>query len=470
MDLPEFIGVMKRSWVLVCLIALAGVLVGVVAGVVRTPLYTAQAQLYVSVRASGTLGDLVQGSTYARQAVVSYTQVVTSPSVLGVVAESPEVPYTAAELNGKVTADSPSSTSLINIRVLDPDPEVAALIANQTAAAFIDVVANELEPAGPDGVSPVAIHVIGPATPPGAPSGLGPLRTGAIGLMMGLVFGVAIAVLRSKVDTRVRSEEDVRTASGKPLLGTIAFDRNAVASPLIAEADPDSMLLEHYRALRTSLSYVNPGGPLKSFVITSSGPGVGKTLTACNLAWVTARASARVLLLDSDLRHPRVSKTMHIPRTPGLSDVLAGRIEPRDAIQNWGGSGLSIMPAGHTPPNPSELLGSRTMRDLMAYLEANYDLVMVDSPPVDLFTDATLLAKLTEGAVVLAAYKNTKAHGLAKAVELIEAVDGNVFGVVLTCAPDAGSEYYGSYYGGRPVRTATDSSGRRAHRSSAAKR
>ncbi|MDR2381423.1 MAG: polysaccharide biosynthesis tyrosine autokinase [Bifidobacteriaceae bacterium] len=470
MDLPEFIGVIKRSWALVCVVALAGGVLGLVLSAATVPQYNAQAQLYVSVRNSGTSGDLVQGSTYARQAVVSYTQVVTSPSVLGAVAELAEVPYTAGELAGKVTADSPTNTSLINITARDPNPDLAALIANATAGAFSDMVTNELEPAGQDGVSPVTIHVIGPATPPGAPSGLGATRTAMAGVLLGLVFGVGLAVVRSKVDTRVRSEEDTRQASGKPLLGTVAFDRDAAANPLIAQANPESILLERYRSLRTSLSYVNPGGHLKSFVVTSSGPGVGKTVTTCNLAWVTARAGGRVLLVDADLRHPRVAQTMHVPRTPGLSDILAGRIAPHEAIQDWGGTGLSVLPAGHTSPNPSELLGSNTMRGLVAYFESHYDLVMIDSPPVDLFTDAALLAKLTEGAVVVAAYKRTKAHALGRAVDLVEAVDAKVFGVVLTFSPDVGSEYYGSYYARKSEGGGASGSRRRAHRSLAAKK
>jgi capsular exopolysaccharide synthesis family protein len=244
----------------------------------------------------------------------------------------------------------------------------------------------------------------------------------------------------------VRVAADVEAAVRAPLLGQIPLDPGTVESPLAISSAPQSARAEAYRALRTNVRFLFEDGQ-GVFVITSSGPGEGKSTTAANLALAFADAGHRVALLDGDLRLPRVAEYFGIEGGIGLSDVLVGRVKLNDVIQRWGRSSLFVLPAGTVPPNPAELLGSRAMRELVDAAREAFDVIIIDAPPLLLVTDAAVIARISTGAILIAAAGSTQAPRLVDAVKSIEAIDARVLGTVLTKAPVTKSEHaaYGSY-------------------------
>jgi capsular exopolysaccharide synthesis family protein len=258
-----------------------------------------------------------------------------------------------------------------------------------------------------------------------------------------LALGVGIAVLREVLDTRIRTERDVQQVTDVPIVGGIAYDPKATQRPLIVQADPRSPRSESFRTLRTNLQFLNLRGDAHSFVITSSIESEGKSTTAANLAITLAEAGSRVVIIDADLRRPKLAEYMGLEGAVGLTDVLIGRAELVDVVQPWGRHNLFVLPAGKIPPNPSELLGSQPMANMIAVLEREFDYVLFDAPPLLPVTDAAILAKRTGGALIVVAAGSTHKNQLKGAVSALQHVDAPVSGLILTMLPTKGPDAYG---------------------------
>lgn len=270
----------------------------------------------------------------------------------------------------------------------------------------------------------------------------------ALGALVGLALGVGLAVLRETLDTRIRSQREVEQVTDLPVIGGIVFDPKATERPLIVHADPRSPRAESFRTLRTNLQYLDPGRSDRSFVVTSSIGSEGKSTTSANLAIALSDAGARVLLVDADLRRPKVAEYMSIEGAVGLTDVLIGRAELADVIQPWGRGQLFVLPAGHIPPNPSELLGSTSMATLIAEFNRTFDVVIFDSPPLLPVTDAAILAKSVGGAILIIAAGRTQKNQLKGALAALQSVGAPISGLVLTMLQTTGPDSYGyGHYG-----------------------
>ena len=213
---------------------------------------------------------------------------------------------------------------------------------------------------------------------------------------------------RHALDTKVRSEVDVKTLSDRPLLASIPMDKNTKGKPLSLVTDPHGMHAEAIRRLRTNLLFVDVTTGKHSFVVTSAMPGEGKTTTVINLAMALADTGARVLLVDGDLRNPSVARTMGLEGGVGLTTILLGAATVDDVVQQWRDSSLYVPPAGQIPPNPSEILGSEPMETLFDHLTKEFDYVLVDSPPVLPVIDAIVINKLVGGLLFVVAADRTR--------------------------------------------------------------
>ena len=447
MELTDYIRILRKNWLIIVVATLLGIGVAALWSLTRTPEYEAQSTVFVSTQAGGTVQELQQGQTFTQSRVTTYTNLVATPIVIDPVIAELGLGMTASELAGNVSASSPLNTTLITITVTDSDPVAAAEIANALGASLTSAVEQIETPQVDGAISPVRLTRVKDALPPLSPSSPNAPLNLALGALVGLALGIGVAVLRSVLDTRIRTPRDVEIITDRPLIGAIAFDPKAKDRPLIVHADPSSPRAESFRALRTNLQFLDMGGR-SSFVITSSVPSEGKSTTTINLAIALADAGKRVALLDTDLRKPKVAEYLGIEGGVGLTDVLIGRTRVGDVMLPWGQRSLYVLPAGKIPPNPSELLGSKQMHTLLEVLERDFDVVLCDAPPLLPVTDGAILAKATSGAIVIVSAGRTNRHQLSGAIDALETVGAKIAGIVLSMVPTRGPDAYYSYGAG----------------------
>jgi tyrosine-protein kinase len=288
-------------------------------------------------------------------------------------------------------------------------------------------------------------RVISRASVPDTPISPNIPRNLAIGLVFGLFLGVAVAFLRDYFDDSVKSKDVVERVTGVPALGLIPrFDTKA--SELVASSAPTAPAAEAFRSLRTSVKFMGVDRDIRVLQVTSPSQGEGKTLIAANLAAVFAQAGDRVVLVGADLRRPRMEDMVGVPLTPGLTGVLIGEVALPQAIRGVEGQpNLSVLPAGHPPPNPSELLSGERAHRLVEVLSQTYDLVILDSPPVLPVSDSLVLAGMADSTLLVASSNRTSRRALDRCVELLDQVGAPLVGAVLTSlAP--GATYGGDGY------------------------
>ncbi|MFW7413868.1 polysaccharide biosynthesis tyrosine autokinase [Demequina sp. SO4-18] len=442
MELQDYLLILRKNWWLILLATMVGATAAVAYSVTATPSYTASAKVFVSTSGGDSVSELQQGNTFTQQRVTTYAQLVKTAAVLQPTIEALGIDTSVVSLREAVSASAPLNTTVLDITVTNADPVFAASLATTTANALIDVV-EDIETTEANTESPVSLSIVQEAEVPFEPTSPRLPLNVALGLLLGLAIGMGTALLRHALDTRVRGEREVELITEKPVIGGIVFDPKAKERPLVLHSDPRSPLAESFRTLRTNLQFLDAGKRHRSFVVTSSLPGEGKSTTAANLAIALSDAGARVLLVGADLRRPKTAQYMGIEGGVGLTDVLVGRAPLADATQQWGRTSLYLLPAGTIPPNPSELLGSTTMADLIERLRGEYDVVLYDSPPLLPVTDAAVLARLVGGSLLVVATGRTRRPQLEAAVDALENVEAPVSGVVLTMLQTKGADAYG---------------------------
>ncbi|MEV4666425.1 polysaccharide biosynthesis tyrosine autokinase [Microbacterium sp. LWO12-1.2] len=445
MNVQSSLRALRQYIVLLVSLTLIGLSAGVLYGLTAPVRYSTTAEVLVigqaqSVEGAATTAELNLARSYALQAVGSYVAIIPSSIVLQPVIDELGLPETTAALADLVSVSAAPGSTTISISVTDGKPGRAARIANAVADSFATVVAEQLERPSDTRRSIVRIDMIQPAVVPTAPSA--PNRTVALigGGLLGLAAGIVIIVLRTVLDARVRTIEDAAEATGAPVLGTTTFDASAGTQPLVVSGGATGSRPESYRSLRTSVQFLSPAGETPSYVVTSAGPGEGKSTTVANLALAFAETGATVALIDADLRLPRIADYFGIEGGVGLTEVLAGRLAVTDALQRWGRGTLFVLPSGTVPPNPAELLGSSEMAGLLADLREAFDIILIDAPPVVLVTDAAVVARRTSGAILVTAAGKSVIPRVRDAVTNIENVGAKVLGTVVTMMPARGPD------------------------------
>ncbi len=331
---------------------------------------------------------------------------------MAAVIEDLGLPLSPSQLAGKIDLNNPIDTVTLEISATDPNPALAQSIANSTADA-LGVKVAELEQPAEGGAPLVTISTTDEAPLPTSPSSPRTMINLALGFLVGLAVGVGAAVLLETLDTRIKSIEALTKHFEQPLLGVIGFEADAEKKPLLTDVQGQSKRAESFRQVRTNLQFVDIDHRPKSIVITSSVPREGKTTTAINLAITIAQTGQPVFLIEADLRRPKVAEYLNIEGGAGLTDVLVGRATVDEVLQPWGATGnLWVMASGPLPPNPSELLGSQAMSDLVHHLEKRATLI-IDAPPLLPVTDAAVLTRLAGGALMVIRYGKDATRAVA---------------------------------------------------------
>ncbi|HEX8972409.1 polysaccharide biosynthesis tyrosine autokinase [Oryzihumus sp.] len=447
MELQDYVRVIRKRWRIIAAATLVVIAGAAAVTVVSPPTYEAQTQLFVSTSGTADATQLLQGSNFTQQRVKSYADVITSPRVLNPVIDQLHLKVTADDLAKNITATVPLDTVLIQVAVDDRNAEQAARIADALGKQFTTTV-SEIETVSASAPSPVKVSVMQQPTVPLSPVSPKPVRNIGLGLVLGLLVGVGLALLRDLLDTTIKNEQDVAQVTKSAVIGGIAYDADAPKRPLIVQADPHSPRAEAFRALRTNLQFVDAANQPRSIVFTSSLPGEGKTTTTANLAITLAAAGSRVCVVEGDLRRPRMLDYMGMEGAVGLTNVLIGQAHLDDVLQRFANTEVWVLGCGPIPPNPSELLGSTAMLEVVRQLEAKFDYVIIDAPPLLPVTDAAVLSTVTGGTVVVVGTGSTTREQLSRSIQSVEAVNGQVLGVVLNKLPEKGGDGYYYYRDG----------------------
>ncbi|ONH60217.1 protein tyrosine kinase [Frankia sp. CcI49] len=452
MELREYVHVLRRSWLLVLACVLLGGLLAATASWRQTKMYAASVTMVVSSSDEAVnAASAYQGGLLSQQRVKSYANLVASERVASDVIARLHLAESPADLRARIEAQAVPDTVLLRAVVRDADPQRAKLIADSVGEAFSAAV-ERIERPSEDEPPSVHVRVWERAKAPTAPISPQPVRNVVIGLLLGVIVGIAAGIGRHRLDTSIGGDSDASVITGAATLGMIGYDSDASRHPLIVHLSPHSRRAEAFRQLRTNLQFVNIDTGPRSILVTSSVAQEGKSTTVCNLAIALAQGGARVCLVEGDLRRPSFGEYLGIESAAGLTSVLIGAAELDDVLQPWGegrvGDGrVEILPSGPVPPNPSELLGSRNMAELLEVLDSRFDIVLIDTPPLLPVTDAAVLATRVDGALLVARTGRTRREQLRRAVGALRAVDANLLGTVLTMMPTKGanSHYYGSY-------------------------
>lgn len=406
------------------------VVLGAVVGytMLQTPIYQATNRVFVQTEAGTSVADLSSGVNFASQQITSYADLATTPLVLEPVTEQLGLATSPQSLAEQISTTVPPETLILEITAASEDSAQAAAIANATSESLQTQVAA-LESNG--GGSTVELTVISPATEPTSQASPNVLRNLAVGFVLAVLAGVGMTVVRDLLDNRVRRPDDIENAFDRAVVAAIPASSDAKHLPLIAAQHPQSIQAEAYRELRTNLQFMGLTEEDRSVLFTSSLPGEGKSSSAINLAHVMAQSGNRVLLIDADLRRPSVAKYLGLEGSAGLTTVLIGEASIEDVSQPLETNGLDVLTSGPIPPNPSELLGSNHMEDLLRAAKAMYDFVVVDATPLLAVTDAVVLSRIVGGTVVVAQSERVTRNQLAQALEKLDAVDARLLGVAL---------------------------------------
>jgi capsular exopolysaccharide synthesis family protein len=411
---------------------LCGLLLGVGAayGVssLQTPVYSSTVQLFVSTTGSTSTSEIFQGSQFSQQRVASYAEVVRGRVLADRVVDRLGLRISPAELSRRITVETVPQTVLLDVTATDPSPVGAQRIADALGQEFIDRV-SELENSGPGSDSPVEVVVAEPPAVADAPSFP---RTGlwvGLGGTAGLLLGLGLSLLRSRLDRSVTDPEELGRLAGAPVIGTLTRDGALAKEPVAA-----GRTAEDFRRLRTNLQFVNVDAPPTVIMVTSALPSEGKSTLVANLGVALAEAGQRVTVVDADLRRPKVTGYLGLIDGAGLSDVLAGRADVADVAQTYR-NGLTVIGAGVTPPNPGELLSSANMATLMAKLRTENDFVLVDAPPLLPVADAAGLAPSVDGVLLAVQHGATRRDQVQQAATALERVGATRLGVVFTLVP-----------------------------------
>lgn len=433
----EFVDIPRERWRSI----VVGLLLGLVAATLAIYLvpreYSASITMIVAAQPDPT-NPLPPGSDeVSAQRISTYVELMHSKRLAGEVIVALRLPETPEQLANRIAVTTTPDSALITAAVTDGASDRAIQIANAIGDAFIKDVAAIEQPADPLRQPTVAAKVFQAAQAPADVAAPRPALYLLLGAVLGLLLGFGAAVVRKSLDTRVKSKNQLETALGVPVLGTIGRDRKVRASPLRIYGASHTPVAEAFRQLRTNVQVYAVDRERKLILVTSANSGEGRTTTVCNLGLTMAKAGARVVVVDADLRNPAIARYLGISDTPGLTDVLEVGLAVESAVHPVGQM-LDALPSGLCPPNPSELLGSQQMADLLASLREKYDVVLIDAAPLLPVTDAAVLALRVDAVLVVTREGRTQVQEVQSARHALDVAQGRVVGSVLTMARHTG--------------------------------
>jgi capsular exopolysaccharide synthesis family protein len=447
MDLMTAFVVLRRRWLVFILCLAAGIAGGFELGHHGEKKYAATAQVLINVPATANIADQLAGTQLSSNLVATYASLVDSAAIQARVADELRAEGVTDQAGSLGAAVEPG-TYLIDLRATSSVPSIAEQTANLGAAALVHTVAD-LEIGQP---LPIQVKVVSPATLPGAPYAPKPTLDLVIGVLLGLLVAAGGVAVVEGLDRTVRVASQADVLVNAPLLGVVPKHKRRT---VIVGGKGDGVDGEPYRSLRTAIRFLDLDKPIRTMLITSPTANDGKTATATNLAIALSLSGERVILVDADLRRPGLARALGIESSVGLTSLVLGTARPADVLQSYA-QNLLVVASGPLPPNPSEILGSQLMNNILNDFGRMADIVIIDAPPVLPVADAVALSAQVDATVLVLRHSATRRSGVAATRRRLDAVGANVVGYVLNAVPRRETrEYYlderAGYYAAAPL-------------------
>ena len=440
-SISEIMEALQKRWKMIALITLTcSVIAGVLSFFVIKPTYEASTKLFIGKEESQNSAYDNNDIQMYQKLLKTYAEMIKNDELIEKAIREVNTTMTANEILGSLTVNPLTDTQILEIKLQGKKPEEITGILNGINNEFI-FQANELVPNG-------NVKIIREVRVPKDPIAPNKVMNIAIAFLLGLMVGVGLTFLLEYLDNTFKTKEAVEGSLNIPVMGVIPQMSDS-SKPgkkyFVVEDDPKAVAAESYRTLKTNIQYSSFDEKHRVMVVTSSTPGEGKSTTTGNLALALAEGEAKVILIDCDMRKPTVHKKFHISNEKGLSDVLIGKVDIMEAAHKYN-KNLLILTAGKIPPNPSEMLGSKTMKELLDRLKEVVDYIILDTPPVQAVADAQILSTRADGTLLVIKAGETKKEATENAINLLNKVNANVIGGILNGAEDRKNKTY-YYYG-----------------------
>lgn len=436
MEMRAYLDFFKKRWIVILIITLVAIAALLLYSFAQEPVYQAEATCMVSATLTG------QGEYSAIQIIQQLLETINNIAVSRPVLDSTSSRLKSTrsykELKHAVNSKVLTDTQLIVISAKDSEPLTAMLEANAAADSLIEFVSRD------EGNGTYKIEKVEPATTPSSPVTPKPLRNAILGGFLGLILGIAVAAVLESIDVSVKSTEEIGQVLERPVLAEIPLSSESSTGSAVDNGLDDSGILEATRTLRTNIQYMDIQGNLRSILVTSPSSSEGKTFISRQLVKAFAASGKKVILVDADLR--KVEHEFE-KNTQGLTDTIIGNVDLQSAIRSSGTEQFDLLPSGPLPPNPSEMLDSQAMHNILDTLRSSYDIVIIDSSPIGMFSDPFVLASRADGTVLVVEARSTSTESLKAAIKLLSGSNIKLLGAVLNKVKlSKRHDYYDYYY------------------------
>lgn len=445
MTVQELTHILRARWKSICATTAIATVATVVYLLTVAPMYQASTRLFVSTASDGTNSESYDGGLFAERRVLSYITLLTGDLLAQRTIDKLGLDMSVSELRDRIEASAPTDTVVIDVTVSDRSAVRARDIANALSDEFV-VMAAGLET--PElGAQPNARVVVqqraeipGSAAPQTA-------RIVAVAAVLGAILGIVIALVRGRTDDTVRSPLALEEITEVGQLAEIPYDAQRQDNPRISFQTDRSPVAEAFRDLRVSVKFLEVTDGPRVLAVASAMPQEGRTATAINLALALAESGHNVVLVDGDMRRPRVAQYLDLAGQIGLSSVLSGETALGAALQDTASPRVKALTSGPLPPGPAELLESQAAKTVIDELSAQFDYVVVDTPSL-LKPDATVLSAASQGVLLIARFGTTKRKDLAQGIHSLRRAGAPVLGTIMTLTPPQRQSKGQAYYAG----------------------